>query len=351
MSESRSRTGNSTARRSVLTAELRSELERALQETVAEGRGVVEVRRRRHPYQTSFALEELDVELDDGTRLQVIFKDLAWAALAGEAQGVKPRFLHDPMREIAVYRRILAPADRGTAAYYGSVADPERGRYWLFIEKMEGRELFQVGELAFWKATARWLADLHSTLFEAGGRYARECRLLRYDGDHCRRWAERARRFARESGRASAALSRLYGLLSRYEESIDRLLGLPISVVHGELYASNVIVAGEPRQPRVCPIDWEVAALGPALIDLAALGTGPWSGSDRDALERAYLSSLSGGLAAQTERAPVAEALNLCRLHLAVQWLGWAPTAWLPPQEHRRDWLQEGLDAAGQLGL
>jgi len=48
--------------------------------------------------------------------------------------------------------------------------------------------------------------------------------------------------------------------------------------------------------------------------------------------------------------AAVPEALDYCRLHLAVQWLGWAEH-WAPPPDQARDWLGEALAAAGRLGL
>jgi hypothetical protein len=43
-------------------------------------------------------------------------------------------------------------------------------------------------------------------------------------------------------------------------------------------------------------------------------------------------------------------ALDLCHLHLAVQWLGWSPR-WTPPPEHTHNWLDEALRLAEKLGL
>ena len=42
--------------------------------------------------------------------------------------------------------------------------------------------------------------------------------------------------------------------------------------------------------------------------------------------------------------------LMQCRLHIAIQWLGWA-RSWNPPAEHVQDWLQEAFLNASLLGL
>jgi thiamine kinase-like enzyme len=99
----------------------------------------------------------------------------------------------------------------------------------------------------------------------------------------------------------------------------------------------------------VCPIDWENAAVGPGVIDLAALTTGAWSAAERESIARGYVDEAAvRGQARDGE--DVLETLELARLHLAVQWLGWEPT-WTAPAEHRHDWLGEALRIAGALGL
>ena len=85
---------------------------------------------------------------------------------------------------------------------------------------------------------------------------------------------------------------------------------------------------------RIVPVDWELAAAGPAVVDLAALTTG-WSGDEAEAIVAAY---------GEVEHAD----LMAARLHLAVRWLGWSP-GWTPPAEHRRDWLAEAEAAAREL--
>ncbi|HET7509352.1 MAG TPA: hypothetical protein VFJ65_03805, partial [Solirubrobacterales bacterium] len=137
------------------------------------------------------------------------------------------------------------------------------------------------------------------------------------------------------------------------------LLAQPRTVLHGEFYATNVLVAPpncikfSPQEidnlmqfgdgARVAPVDWELAAAGPGLTDLAALVSG-WPADDCEALVAAY--------AAEPGVPPFnARDLDLARLQVAIQWLGWAPPAWQPPEEKRHDWLNEAVELAEGLGL
>jgi aminoglycoside phosphotransferase (APT) family kinase protein len=268
-----------------------------------------QIERRPCPYYSSYHIEELDVTLASGKQVPVIFKDMT---LLEAARQVKPAFLYDPLREIEVYRDVLATQALGTAKFYGAVTD--NGRHWLFLENVMGDLLWQVGDFAVWRAAARWLARLHRTPTASP-------RLLCYDGAYYRQWMERAAAFHPTAGDLAPA----------YERAVERLLQLPSTFIHGELYASNVLVQGN----RICPIDWEMAALGPGLIDLAALSAGEWTEEQRADLARAY-----GGAD------PVA--LDACRLHLAVRWLGWSKE-WTPPREHAQNWLQEARALAAKL--
>ena len=126
------------------------------------------------------------------------------------------------------------------------------------------------------------------------------------------------------------------------------MAALPRTFVHGELYPSNVLVVrGNP--PRICPVDWEMSGIGPGLVDLAAL-VGGWGESKRNRLVSAYLSGCDDGPGRPSTPAALEKDLARCRLHLALQWLGWSAD-WRPPAEHAHDWLGEALELAGQLRL
>jgi hypothetical protein len=334
----------------VATSELRPELDRTLSEHFGTPRRVVSLERRASIYQTSSPVEELEVGLDDGTSLQLVFKDLSEEALLKEARGVKPSFLHDPLREIEAYQTVLAPVGLGTAAYYGAVVDVERGRYWLFLEQVSGVPLWQIGELATWEDAARWLGEMHGRFEGELGRQGDAAHFLRYDADFYRLWLNRAQAFAKEAETGARARKGLDWLAERHERLVEQLVELPVTFIHGEFYAGNVLIGEGSGAPRVCPIDWEMAAIGPGLLDLAALTGGEWDDDWRKAPARAYRAALPESSGLPSTPAEFQAALDCCRLHLAVQWLGWAKT-WSPPLRTRQDWLGEALRLAEELEL
>jgi len=153
--------------------------------------------------------------------------------------------------------------------------------------------------------------------------------LISYDAEFLSSWLPRA-----------CAISALDGF-DGYDQVVGRLASLPRTLLHGEFYASNVLVGGE----RVCALDWELASSGPGVIDVAAITMG-WPDRERVLLAETYRSEL-------TSPPPPAEFerdLDCARLHVAVQWLGWSHD-WSPPPEHSRDFRSEARFLAERLGL
>ena len=287
-------------------------------------RDVHEVTRSNSIYATSHRLEDVVVRLSGGEDLRLMCKHLGVPAMLPGAARAKPAFLYDPRRELEVYEHVLPPAGIGTATCYGWWS--EGGRDWLLLEKVPGVELYQVGDIDRWAHAAAWLARAHRALAFGPA----PPRLIRYDRAFYDHWVERSRgRGARHAEAAEA-----------YGRVIDRLLAFPVQPIHGELYASNVLVTDD---GRVAPVDWEMAAVGPVLVDLAALTTA-LTADQQERLERAYFDvrgwpdGLRGFL----------RDLDACRLHLCLRWLGWADD-WQPPEEHAHDWLGEALILADRL--
>jgi hypothetical protein len=308
---------------------------------------IAALHRRPYVYSTSFQLEELEVVVQDGADLHLVFKDLSRSGMSAGARAAKPRFLYEPLREIDTYRNVLSGAALGTAVCYGAVVDV--GREGLFLEKVPGRELYQVGDAAVWADVARWLAGMHDT-FACRVEEVRQQNphLLRYDRDFYGRWLHRAQvRLDRGDVPAAqrAAVSRVAAGLDGVTECLAEM---PVTLLHGELYASNVLVGDEVTDQRVCAVDWEMAGTGPGLIDLAALCFG-WDETNRRAIASAYRAALAPVPGWPPDEDDIMTLLDCSSLCLAVQWLGWSP-GWTPPPEHARDWLGQAVQLVERLG-
>ncbi len=268
-----------------------------------------EIRRRPSEYRTSFPLEELDLTLEDGASLRLVFKRLDWDALTDEARLAKPRFLHDPLREPVVYgsasrgraaraspllrlgNRSRGAADTGSSSSGSTAASSSRS-----------------ASRALWEAAAGWLGAMHLRFGDGLDRHRRAATCSTTTATYYRRWIERARLVRPCPGQPESRARSVDWLAARYEPVIEELLAMPKTVIHGEFYASNVLVAGDAADPRVAPVDWELAAAAPGLIDLAALVSGGWSDDDREAIVSAYRSTVGPALLLREAARPRAPA-------------------------------------------
>jgi hypothetical protein len=265
-------------------------------------------------------------------------KDLAPEALLEEARIAKPAFVHDPRREPAVYRELLRPLAIGPHC-------AASGDDWIVIERVPGVELWQIGEPDVWVRVAARIGYLHrrlavallpghvgrGTVRKAGPSHADRVPLLVHDSRLFAAWRERA-----------AVAGAPPAVLDAHRRATERLVAIPTTVLHGELYPSNILVRTVGFRLDVWPVDWELAGIGPAVLDLAALTAGGWAEPQREAMARAYFDA--SGRPSESWDAFRAD-LAAARLHLCVQWLAWAP-GWIPPAEHAHDWLGEALELA-----
>lgn len=334
------------------TEELRVVLSRALEQDGRSAR-LVDIERASFAYGSSWWLEELTLELDDHSRVALIFKDLVREANGSAARRVKPAFATDPTREPWVYQNVLIDATPGPPKMWAALNDVAAGRHWLFLERVDGAPLAQIGERDAWWAAAEWLGRFHSTTpLRSGIRGP----LLVHSRKYHRQWLARALHVAQRNAESSREtrdtagdrLARLRALAPTHERAVEQVLATTTSLIHGEFYASNVLIEQRRATFIAHPVDWEMTALGPPLLDLAALMSGSWSHGDRIAMAMAYREAArSEGL-----RCPTLEDLLLGvaagRLLLAVQWLGWAAD-WAAPEGHRNDWLEEAERCAREL--
>ena len=329
--------------------ELRAALEAMLSEHFSRTVRVRLLARRVSEYCSSFMLEELDVTLDDGATLALLLKDLSPGSLFGGAVKIKPAFTYDPLREIETYRRILARHEVGTPRCFGAVIEPQCERYWLLLERVAPDLLWQQGEFETWTRVAAWLAGMHARFQKSIGDDG-AAHLLHYDREFYWRWMRRAEEFVCEGDKETAQHSAkaVKWLATRHEFVVGRLCALPHTIIHGEFFASNVLI--DPNSDRVCPVDWELAAVGPGLVDVAGLSAGNWTREQKQAMALAYYDAMPEAGLTQPSREDFLTDIECARLHQAVQWLGWSP-GWTPPPEHAQNWLREALDSAHALKL
>ena len=310
----------------------------AMEARLAELHPGARVSRRPSPYATSHMAEEVDVEADDAV-IGLLLKHVGAGSLMPGARGTKPAPLDCAARELYALRDLLPPLGLGTPRLFAARAATAERDGWLLIERVDGIQLWQAGDLDPWEAAARWLATLHRI---GAGIAAGGTPLVRWDAEYLASWPERARQV--QSGGETERRARIDWLAARWPALVERLCALPATVLHGEFYPSNVIVAGA----RICPVDWELAAHGPGVIDLAALVSG-WDDAERAGLMRAYAGAMAGGGWWRDER-ELGAALDDARICLCMRWLGWAE-GWEAPPEHRRDWLAEALATVEERGL
>ena len=256
----------------------------------------------------------------------LLLKDLADSALGDDARTNRHEGFHDPRREPEIYRRLLGPLSIGPRCH-------ESGEDWIIIDHIDAPALWQIGEASVWIAVAGWIARMHTTLrsYRASMPQA-PLPLVQHGEQLWSSWRERAK----EAGLDGQ-------ILDAHRRASKRLAVLPADIIHGELYASNILVRArsdgdDVRALEVWPVDWELAGLGPSVLDVAALTMG--SGLDaatRAGMERAYFSAAHGQ---PSEWEAWRTDLDAARLHVCVQWLGWS-TSWSPPQQHRHDWDTE----------
>jgi aminoglycoside phosphotransferase (APT) family kinase protein len=302
------------------------------------GRVPTSLTRAAFDYSTSAEIELLKIAFADaGHPVELLLKNLSARALLPPARGVRPHFLPAASNEIIAYQTFLSSADLGTPRCLAAFNDAVRDVAWIVLEKIDGNPLAHVGDFSAWTEAAIWLATLHGT--PAGN-----ATLPRYDRAYFLTWLDHAERLLRSSPPATPAVARdRRRLLDAYASVIDALATLPCAVVHGEYYAANILIRETPAPQRVCPIDWATAGIGPRALDLAALTSGDWPDDERIAMVAAYHRA-----APHWPMRELTHHVDLCRLHIAVQWAFWA-VDWDAPQDQQHDWLAEGLQAAEQI--
>jgi aminoglycoside phosphotransferase (APT) family kinase protein len=288
-----------------------SALRGLLEEVVADRLGsrvpIAGIHRERFRYIGSYDCETLTVELPGGERLVLFFKDFGFSRQSKDDRELRRA------RELHVYRDLLARAGLGTPLYYGSLWDEARGRYWLLLERVVGTVVEEV-DLRFGVPAAAWLARMQGHFLRQLDRLEECDFLIRHDAAFFRSKAEAA---LRDAGRLSPSSAAALGaVVERYDPAVELVTGQPRSLVHGGYIPWHVLLDGE----RVCAVDWELAAVGSTLYDLAFFTDGVESPL-RERIWEAYRAAASEHGVPVPDLAEMRRVIDCLRLHRVLDWL------------------------------
>jgi thiamine kinase-like enzyme len=151
------------------------------------------------------------------------------------------------------------------------VWNEEANRYWLLLEYVPGQQLRHC-ELGQWIRAAGWLGRMQSYFSRHTEKLTHRDFLVRHDAGLFMVTAERAMRAMYQY--APSYHERLAVILHRYEQVAAFMASQPRVFVHGHYRPQNIIVDVDGAERRLCPVDWEMAALGSPMYDFAQLVDG-----------------------------------------------------------------------------
>jgi aminoglycoside phosphotransferase (APT) family kinase protein len=239
---------------------LRQNIERIVADRFGNRSAILGIHRRRNAHIGSYDCDLITVQLSTGDQFRVFLKDYRVSKKSKD----EPQ--HRRERELRVYRDLFAQTELGPPEYYGSVWDDAAGRFWLFLEFVDGL-VVQHGDVEYEMLAAEWLGKVQG-FFTQHPEILNSCDfLIRQDGEFFRSKAEGALRNATQISPSSAR--RLTNIVDGYEQVIRILETQPLSLVHGGYIPWHILVDVKHKPARVCAVDWESVAFGPTLYDVA----------------------------------------------------------------------------------
>jgi hypothetical protein len=284
---------------------------------------IVSIRRRRSEYSSWYSSDIITVQLVTGVEIKIFLKDF------GSYRRPKEDMVQRRERELHVYRNLLAEADLGTPKFLGSVWDENQGRFWLLLEFVNGMQV-QHCKFEYWVAAASWLGRMQGYFAQDSSRLKACNFLLLHDVNFFGSILERALQAVFQISTPLA--DRFAKTVNGYERLIAIMTSQPLTLVHGAYLPSQILVDVDAGTPRICPVDWELAALGSVLYDFAFLVDG-FDPQRRDRLWEAYREKASKYNIPVPENDEVGYIVNCFRLHKVINWLSQATDRQYPEKD------------------
>jgi hypothetical protein len=272
---------------------------------------IVEVDRERFPYIGSYDCDLVTVHLSTGEEFKLFLKDYRISQKSKDGPELRRE------RELRVYRDLLSQTELGTPQYYGSVWDDSEGRFWILLEFVDG-VVIRDHDVEYGILAADWLGRMQG-FFARHQEMLSSCGfLIPQDAEFFRSKANLA--LCNVDRISSASARRLSEIINRYEQVIAVLETQPRTLVHGGYIPWHILLDFNQKPTRVCAVDWESAAFGPTLYDLAYFTDG-MEPQPRDRILDAYRSAaIRCGVPVPAET-QMEYIVNCLRLHRIFDWL------------------------------
>jgi uncharacterized protein (DUF2461 family) len=241
---------------------MRERLEPMIPTMLGVGEKIMDIRLSRFKLSTSYNTYLVTVRLINGDEFKVFLKDFGFSVRPKDS----PKQRRE--RELRVYRDLLAEAEIGAARYYGSISDESQGRFWLLLEFVDGSPVAYCN-IEYWAPAAGGLGRMHGYFAQQGDRFRACDFLIRHNADFF--WSKAGLALRNVSQISPRLVDRLANIIDRYAPIVDIMTSQPPTFIHGGCRPTNILVKVASDPSRVCIIDWEEAAFGSPLYDVAYL--------------------------------------------------------------------------------
>lgn len=264
---------------------------------------------------TSYDAQVATVQLENGGTRRVFVKNFSSTVRPKD----DPRLRRE--REVSVYRDLLADAGLGTARYHGSMLDDALGRHWLLLEFVDGTPVGYCDIAEAWAPAAAALGRLHGYFAPNAAALAGREFLVQHTREFFWSKTELAARCVETI--APERSGELAEIVGRYAPVVDVMTEQPRTLIHGGCRSTNILVSVVSDPARVCIVDWEEAAYGAPLYDLAYLLDGIEPPLLDPLLDAYRAEALGSGLALPAQR-EMKHVIDCFRLHMLMLMLGQA---------------------------
>ena len=272
---------------------------------------------------TWYRTEVVTAELDSGEQLRCFLKDF------GSYTREKGQMAARRERERFFYTDVFRNGELGLPTFVTDIWSERT--MWLFLEFVDGVPLGWV-EVETWYEAAEWLGRFQTAVADRLPMVQESGHFLERDTAYFQRIARNAKAGATQFGKQVAL--QVESALPAYLHGAEQLIRHPQTLVHGAFRPQQIRVAPEQTPVRICTTDWEIAAIGSSLYDLAALT----DGFEGRSLQTFFDRFLTGATWLRDDPPGLTDlqlAIETCRTHRMLKWIAQGQKRGFSPEEIR----------------